>query len=400
MVIRSVPVALAVCVAFCLLAAPARGDGTQTIQQQHVAARRALDWLIKVSGTPQWQKSNLGNGNEVAKKQVVDLLNAWLLIVHEDADSFDDVRKDRLARADRTTSQRGMAKSSFANWLDGFAGLYSYERSLRDGKPHAALAKAVQGFVDRQNPAGGWAHSGGSPADFYPTTLNAVGNFALLSLGAAERLELKVAESYDYEDTVDEALALYRDVQGPNGAFPYGGRVYRKGLESSRTAGALLGLAAFKKTDSELFKRAVAHVRQHVASVPYGHASTAMHVGLGGLSFRMLGEEPWAAYRKQVLTKVMLAQAEDGPFGDIAGTFSSDSMGIEAIDVSTAYRTALYAVALSADRSRIVQTLAKDVTLAPPSSPVPPDSKKYEPRISLPLAGAVQVVADEDNGIG
>lgn len=359
--------------------------------------RKAVAWLQQTMNSPDWNQSGGGMANEEAKRDVVTLVTAWLLEMQSDLPGLDAFRTRLREQADRVAAQpRGIAALPFSNWLDGFATLYVLERSWREGKAHPLLDRIARRFVDRQNAEGGWGHGGGTLTNFYPTTLVATTNLALLSLGGAARFNTPVVATSDYKDAVAEGLKLLQDVQAPHGGMPYGGRPYRKGYEAGRTAGMLPALAVLGRTDDPLFQRAADYALRNMAEVPHGHASPALHFALGSLAFATLSDDAWQRYDATVLEKVRRVQQQDGSFRDAAGT-SPDSL----LDfgngkrITTAYMTALYAAALSGHRSEIARRFRVPIALALKDRPTA-EGKPAVPLWTLKVDPLVAVAPEGD----
>ena len=156
--------------------------------------------------------------------------------------------------------------------------------------------------MERQNLEGGWAHGEKDRPrpPWYPGTLIATTNLALLSLGAAERMKTPIVKELNYQQAVRSGLQLLRDVQGPHGGLPYGDRYYRSGYDAGRTAGTLLALAALRQTDINLFRQAATFVLRNIDMIPEGHAGPPLHVLLGDWLVircrRMLGSSTTIRY--------------------------------------------------------------------------------------------------------
>jgi outer membrane protein assembly factor BamB len=344
------------------------GHDAPSAATRREAVRKAVAWLLAARQNPKWDAVSATMANDAAKREVTTVFLALLLEIHPD-DADAKARADIRAEADHA-ALRGESLG-FVNWLKGFAALYAWERSLREGTPHPAVDPIARGFLDRQNAEGGWGHTTSRMIDFYPDTLIATSNLALLALGAAGRLHTPVSREPRWQQGVDDALKLYRTVQTPSGSMPYGGLAYRKGPEAGRTAAMVLALSAVARKD-ELLARALPYALRNLETVPHGHASPALHVALGGLCFAALGDDPWRQYQRQVLSKVHACQQPDGSFGDILGT-SPDSMEVMGDALfRTAYRTALYSLALCADESALVRELRLPAVQRPKDKEPPP----------------------------
>ncbi len=345
------------------LAAPVRHGDTDA------AAARGLRWLSQQMQGKAWFKPAGAMANTTGKRQATTAIASWAALAAEGglaaedgaADVDPEVAKAWQASLAKVAGGGGFATAAFANWLDGMSGLYFCELSLKEGQPGRALRRIVSGFEGRQNPEGAWGH-GMMGGGFYPSTLVAASNWALLVLGLAARQGLEVEP-----DVIDEALALYRKVQGKNGSLPYGGLPYRKGYEAGRTSGTVVALLALGSHQDPMFRRAAQYVRRNLVAVPNGHASPAMHVFMGALAAYALGNEDWQRYRSTVLARVLASQKADGSFEDIQG-ISPDSLRLMGDDLTNrAYITALYTAALAVPHSRV----AKEIRLQAPLPAIP-----------------------------
>jgi outer membrane protein assembly factor BamB len=330
------------------------------------ALARAKAWLDARPDRPR-SVNDMGLGQP--KFAAAAAIRLWLAEI--DARPGDaDPKLVALERAvARTSTGETIAMGAYANWMAGFAAIPLIEKSLRQGRADPALRRVVSGFEDRQNAEGGWAHGGaGELTDFYPTSLVITTNFALFALGMSRRLHLTVDD-----DVVARGLALLWDVQGAGGAFPYGGRAYRKGCEAGRTASAIAALAALGQSDDDRFARAATYVLANMPSTPDGHASPAIHVMWGAVAASIIGADAQRAWDHSVMARVLAAQRPDGSFRDIVDG-SPDSMALLGdAGTNAEYITALYAAALAARGSRIASTLrlAKPPSLPHPE-PAPP----------------------------
>lgn len=313
---------------------------------QDDAAERAAAWLahraVEASDSP--------------REDVAAVLLAFLQAAGVPGSARDGAA---AGAADRHAVQVAMAdsilRSAYANWLTGFASLYLAEESLRTGEPHPAWPRVLDALSARQNVEGGFGHGGPQAlASFYPTTLVAATAWALLAHGLA-RLPGRGADAG--APGLADALALLADVQAGSGAFPYGGRAYRKGPEAGRTAGVVAALAALGRRDHAAFGPAARYLQANWTAVPDGHASPAMHVLFGALAAQSLGEPAWRAFDERVLARVRAAQRPDGSFDDVVAG-SPDSLGLIGGEAGErAYRTACYAAALALPRSRLGRAL-------------------------------------------
>src|SRR5262249_24591137 len=149
--------------------------------------RLALAWLVKAQDSEAWRKTNDGKNGHYGSGKAAVILTSWLLDLYPEFIEFKPELRRRLR--DRADYMLVDLKSKFyVNWHQGFAGLYAYERSLRDGKTHPSLDRIARGFIARQDSEGGWFHGiGEPPAEFYSSTLAATCNLALIALGAAKR---------------------------------------------------------------------------------------------------------------------------------------------------------------------------------------------------------------------
>ena len=95
-----------------------------------------------------------------------------------------------------------------------------------------------------------------------------------------------------------------------------------------------LALAALGRQDSEAFQQAARYVLRDTAAVPCGHASPSMHVLMGGLAFRLMGDDAWARWEAEVLGPIRSYQRENGTF-DILVTGATSGISVGLTDVAT-----------------------------------------------------------------
>jgi len=330
-------------------------DSLAAIREVDRAATKAREWLATVVTQGDWGKAT---GVELAKRQVTTLMVAYVHLFATDGGDEPGHREAILQLADGICR---IESADYACWKEGFSSIYLFEAVLR-GREVRALAEAnVARIIALQNAEGGWAHTGKASRFSYPTTVLASANLALIGLGAARQLQLEIAESGAYRDAVERALHLYRSIQAPGGSLPYGGPAYQVGHQAARTSGALLGLAALGEAGSPLFRKARSYCLKNVNTIPYGHASPALNTALGGLSFGAQSRDHWEQFRDGPIERLLEHQQTDGSFKDVA-KISPDSMNLGVSSLTDdAYRTAMYLVALTADRSSIGRSLRPSV---------------------------------------
>ncbi len=331
-----------------------------TLPDRTTAIKSALDWLLDYCLSA--PKLRRGSANAAAQFQIVQCQTALLLALHPELFPEDARRVEVLATAEKIG--RSQYVGSFTTWLSGFAALYLAEQSTRSEQPRVGLGSIAEFWLSSQNLEGGWGHSGQRMmGDLYPSTLISSSNFGLLALGAAKHFGHPTSNWADFADALDEALEMYRAVQSQQGGLPYGARSYCKAPQAGRTAASLIGLAALNQTDDELFTKGVCYVTKNVHTVPYGHASPAMHAVTGSLAFAMLGGEPWREFQSIHFPELLRCQQPDGTFNDFAD--GPDSLPIMSSPRGgKAYRTASYAIALSAGESKWMKRLGRTFALA------------------------------------
>ncbi len=353
-------------------------------------AAHALQWLEPRVTSTAWTKTDAGHANDASKRIVVDALVAWLELARNDRQADEKLLAQLDARIRSHLGDKSGVFGGFANWTDGFAGLYSIERELRGRGGAEILAEVARGFAGRQNAEGGWDHGASFGLSFYPSTLVATTNLALVSLGFARRFGLET----DAESIVN-GLALLSDVQGTSGGMPYGGRPYTKGIEAGRTCGTVLALSSLGLGDDPRCARAGAYVLRNVDAIPDGHASTAFHLFLGALACSALGPAVASSFDEQVLARVRKAQRPDGTFASIVAESPDEMSFMSDTETNRAYVTALSAAALLARGSRTASAL----TIATPpltESESTIASAALQPTWHVPLAQAelVDVVGE------
>src|SRR5262245_22443342 len=168
------------------------GAQPRAASRNDAAALRALAWLESRVASPDWRSIPLSKANLESKRHVIAAMTAWLEELYPERDADPQLVAQlelALARAVRLESLVGEV---FANWTQGFAAFAVFERDLR-GRPDRDLEKRlVAGFEERQNAEGGWNHGMQLGSEFYPSTLIATANLALLTLGLARRAGLEL----------------------------------------------------------------------------------------------------------------------------------------------------------------------------------------------------------------
>ncbi len=344
---RVVVTALACFLALVWLTAPllAEKDPAKSPSRHRLAAQKTLAWLLAQDDLLNVDASN---GFAAGKALCAVAMTGFLLEQFPELDGFDRHRA-RIHKQLAGRIRTGAATQG--TWSDGLFGLYLAERHQRGKKDTALFATLVRRIEDGQNADGGWGH-GGFSISFYPSTLIAATNLSVLSLGLGQRLKQQTDG-----DVFKKARRLYRDVQSAAGAWPYGGRPYRKGFEAGRTAGAVAALRALDNpNDAGLIARARRYLLANADRVPHGHASPALHVFSGALAFAALGRSP-RFYA--TLNDVCEHQRDDGTFRDIIAN-SPDSLAILGrTKQDRAYLSALYAAALVVHDSQVAKLLRK-----------------------------------------
>ena len=318
----------------------------------HAASRfAALTWLIQATESKEWDKFQ--GGNPEAHRYIATLLTAWLLETNADIPEFEKVRRAYRERADRQLADNVSFKF-FPTWCDGFAGLYVYERSLRDGKADPALERIARNIVAEQNREGGWNHTKNFTKTIpgYSPTVLAVANLALMSLGAAERMKVPFAADENFKKSVKDGLELFGKSQRPNGGIPYGRNPLYGESEPGRTAGFLTALAALQQTDNDQFRKAAPYFLRTFEAIPKGHGCTPMHFFMGSMASYILSDKAFREYDAKVLEQVRQLQRKEGDFNKGPG-FTGPSSDL----FDKAYAAGLYALALSADRTEVARKL-------------------------------------------
>ncbi|MEM7202206.1 MAG: DUF6288 domain-containing protein [Planctomycetota bacterium] len=378
--------------------APAQAENRHREQ----AVGRAVAWLQKTIDPATWLTETSGNAR--GKRIVARSMLAWLHA--SGAAPAQEAGTEALDAAQRrVVAGRSLEDMSFATWLLGSASFYLAECTLRDESVHPSWDRLVARLGELRNSEGGWAHGnmeGLVPG--YPSTVMAATNWALSSLGLARALGAEVPAEF-----IDGGVALLEATQSSTGAFPYGGRPYRIGMEAGRTGGAVIALAAVDRADTDAFRRATMYLYRNMARVPEGHASPAMHVMNGALAAYALGDAAWQRYEQEVVARLLAAQRDDGTFEDLLGERSPDSMRLMGDAVSShAYVTSLYAAALHVPKTRLAHWLRRRVRFTPPTdtiadrAPQPLWSRAADGVVGLTTSAAVgsagAVVAIFENG--
>ncbi len=371
-------VLLAFAVLLPLAVQPAQADASETNRK---AAARTLAWLLDQNDlldTPE------GNSFAHGKAVCALAMTGFLLEQFPEHKDFDKHRARILQQLAPSIREGAPAQQS---WSDGFYALYLAERHWRGKDQKKQIARIVQRFEETQNADGGWGH-GGISVSFYPTTLLAATNMAITAIGIAQRLGIETDP-----EVVASALKLYEEQQSAAGAWPYGGRPYRKGYEAGRTAAGVLALRALRLEASPMVARAEAYVAANVERVPMGHASPAMHVVLGAMAFAA-GDK--AAPYRAVLKKVVAHQNDDGTFRDIV-PHSPDSTEILGRNVQDrAYLSALYAAALVSEGSKVVQHIREGAKPTPKLEEPAPRAPRLAPVWRHDAANVVGVLPKGD----
>jgi len=328
-----------------LLIAPSFSSAAPSDDERVV--RAALDWLNDNLADAKASGSNASGSG----KRIVALAAAgYVLAVHPDWKGYDDLRATVRSELNKFAAGGGIGLQE--TWLAGVAAATLTEERLRGRDVSAVLRPISRRLEEGQNFDGGWAHGSLVSGNFYPSTLVAATNLSLFALAAARDAGVDVDG-----EVIDKGLELLRSVQAPNGAFPYGGPRYRKGLEAGRTASAVVALAALAETRDGMLRRAAEYVHARAEAIPNGHASPAMHAFFGALACRTLGEATWARFDAKVLDPIRRARRRDGAFESVSPG-SPDSMGLMGTPtLETAYVTALHAAALSTADSKLVGLL-------------------------------------------
>ncbi len=379
----------------------ATGSGASPVLAENASVpARALRWLERNLEADAGATTEI-NASVEGKRLSALFVAGYLLEMHPEVDASDAFRERIDAAASEFLAGRTTGQFQ-ATWLEGFLALYLAEAQLRGKDRMRDLERLAAACEAGQNVEGGWCHGKSGIASFYPSTLMAATNWAVLALGVARRLGVAVDDAI-----LARALELYADVQSPSGAFPYGGRNYVKGFEAGRTAAAVAALAALGEVKGDLFRRAVGYAIEHAEEVPDGHASAAMHILTGALCFGLLGEPIWERFERTVLARVTGAQREDGSFDDILGR-SPDSLELMgSATLNRAYITALYAASLAARSSLVVEQLslsgvqveeAARAPTAPPPAPPPLAWRRQSKSAEFLAAGCGTVVLGGGDG--
>lgn len=302
------------------------------------------DWAERTLDEPPARRSI----NESAKESAVLCALSFLFALYEETPLVDPVLRERVADRLRrfARGERAPGEDALESWTQAFCGMALIERAQRGADDGDALAALCARIEAGQLDDGGWGHGFRRALPNYPSTMIAATNGSLLVLGLAERLGLEVDEG-----VLERGLALYREVRAESGALPYGGPFYRADFEAARTAGALTAMTAVGRSDEELVRCTADYLFVNVQTIPQGHGSPAYHVFEGALAFHVLGPEAWERYREVILGGVAVLPRGDGSFGDFTDDSPDSHEALGPDELNTAYRTVLYAAALSIPRS-------------------------------------------------
>jgi hypothetical protein len=349
----------------------AQGSSVAAENQAAEPQVRSLQYLADfVATAPTDEELGQGAANASAKRMAALTFIGAVLDAHPNEPRFDQIRADVYEQVEKGALPQG-ATGGFTGWMHPFATFYLVEHALQtETKVDLKLLQAlVEGIEGSQNVEGGWGHSAGDMASFYPSTLVATTNLNLIALGLAKSMGAEISQ-----ESVDDGFELLATVQGANGGMPYGGPAYRKGYEAGRTAASMLAYAAHGRMEGEQYKKASQYVAQNLKYIPLGHASTAMHLYFGGLAAQLMSAELQQEFEDSVLSRIRKAYTADGSFDDVVD-HSPDTMlafNDKGKIVDRAYVSALSLGALQADRCMWVQRLVPNpltaaITPAQPS---------------------------------
>ena len=231
------------------------------------------------------------------------------------------------------------------NWELAYGLIFLAEaaRATRRADLEAKCAELVQALQRTQEASGGWAHGPGGPNALGYLELEILSNYALLGLGAAQKLGIE----FD-GDKVARALGWIEQTAGPDGGVGYSPRQGQKGFgDPGRTAGALVAYAAVGQARHPFFGKMVGYFGQHAARLPEGHVSPAQHLLAGAMASRLLGNKAWGSYWQAFRPLVMSLRRPDGSFASMP-TAESRRMGSNSdLTCGPRWTTATYVLVLS-----------------------------------------------------
>jgi hypothetical protein len=236
------------------------------------------------------------------------------------------------------------------NWELSYALMFMAEMGRKTKRPEfkAKCAELVKILNVNQEGSGGWAHGPGGPNALGYLELEIVSNYALLGMGAAQKLGLELDE-----EKVGKAMAWIEKTTSGNGGIGYSDRSGQKGHgDPGRTAGALLAAKALGQT-GKFYGKMAGFFQGNMAKLKDGHVSPAMHLLAGAMAAKMLGGKVWKQYMSLFRLHIMGVRKPDGSF---AGTPTQESRSMRNntdLTVGPRWLTATYVLILSLDNGNL-----------------------------------------------
>ncbi len=249
------------------------------------------------------------------------------------------------------------------NWELAYGLMFLAEmcRATRNPELKAKCAELVQALQNTQEASGGWAHGPGGPNALGYLELEIVSNYALLGMGAAQRLGLELDEG-----KLAKALTWIEGTASADGGVGYSHREGQKGFgDPGRTAGALVAFAALGQARHPFFGKMAGFYGRELPKLIEGHVSPAMHLLAGAMAARLLGKQAWRAYVETYRPYIMGFRRPDGSFASTPTHESQQLRSNTDLTVGPRWTTATYVLILSLVEDELPLLLGGDVEAAP-----------------------------------
>lgn len=200
-----------------------------------------------------------------------------------------------------------------------------------------------------QEASGGWGHGPGGANPLGYTELEIMSNYALLGMGAAQRLGCELDPA-----RVERALAWVEGTAAADGGVGYSQQPGQQGVgEAGRTAGALVAFASLDQRRRPFFAKMTRYLGSKLETLEEGHVSPAMHMLAGAMAARVLGPKMWTRYLKTYRARIMGLRMPSGSFAHVP-TSEARVLGINADQgVGESWLTATHVLILSLPRERL-----------------------------------------------
>lgn len=194
-----------------------------------------------------------------------------------------------------------------------YANLKRQQPKLRLSRFESLLSRLVEDILKRMEPSGGWAHFPRVTNDLKYCELEIMSNWMLTTLGAAQRLGIKVDPA-----KLKHAIDYVKKCAMKDGGIAYS--AVNRWACPCRTGGAINALAMLDRKDHPLYPRMAGYWKKAMAGSASGHGSIAIGLLGSALAARQMDEKHWNEFREKFFQVILASGNSDGSFNTLTST--------------------------------------------------------------------------------